>query len=104
MAESVSRMQLLQGRRGSHNERSFPRPDQLLHPAGPERIRPFIDGADATPSCPARAGQCLHSLQDSSHDSQLVHWTHGRSRWGTSNGNVSATSRDVSKIEMRPEK
>ena len=50
LAQGVSRIQLLQGRRRSHDECSVPCSDELLHPTWPERVGPFLDGSDLAAS------------------------------------------------------
>ena len=95
MAQGVSRIQLLQSRRRSHDECSVSCSDQLLHPTWPERVGPFIDGSDVAASCPSRTGQYLHPLQDSDHDAQLIHWRYWWTRWGPGRGDDGDTGRDV---------
>ena len=82
MAQGLSRIQLLQGRRRGHAECSVSCSDELLHPTWPERVGPFIDGPDLAASCSSRTGQHLHPLQDSDHDAQLIHRRYWRTRWG----------------------
>jgi type IV secretory pathway TrbF-like protein len=69
--------------------------DQLLHPTWPEHVRPFNDGSDAAASDPSRTGQHLHSLQDSDHDAQLIHWRYWWTRRGLGHGDDGDTGRDV---------
>ena len=95
MAQGVSRIQLLQGRRRSHDECSVSCSDELLHPTWPERVGPFLDGSDIAASCSSRAGQHLHPLQDSDHDAQPIHWRYWRTRWRPGHGDDGDTGRDV---------
>ena len=81
MAQSVSRIQLLQSRRRSHDECSVPCSNELLHPTWPERVGPFLDGPDVAASRHSRTGQHLHPLQDSDHDSQPIHRQYWWTRW-----------------------
>ena len=101
MAQGVSRIQLLQSRRRSHDECSVSCPDELLHPTWPERVGPFNDGPDVATSRPSRTGQHLHSLQDSDHDAQPIHWRYWRARWRPGHGDDGDTGRDVNAQEKR---
>src|SRR5258708_17560398 len=78
MAQGVSGVQLLQGRRRSHDECSLSCSNELLHPTWPERVGPFNDSSDVAASRPSRPGQHLHPFQNSDYDTQLIHWRH----WG----------------------
>src|SRR5579864_1476158 len=95
MAQGVFGVQLLQGRRRSHDECSVSCSNELLHPTWPERVGPFNDSPDVAASRPARARQHLHPLQDSDHDTQLIHWRYWWTRWGPGRGRDGHTGRDV---------
>ena len=82
MAQGLSRIQLLQGRGRSHSECFVSCADQLLPPAWPELVGPFIDSPDLAASCSSGTGQHLHPFQDSDHDAQLIHRRYRRTRWG----------------------
>jgi len=68
LAQSVSRIQLLQGCRRSHHECSVSCPDELLHRTWPERIGPFTDSPGVAASRPSRTRQHLHPFQDPDND------------------------------------
>src|SRR5580658_519777 len=95
MAQGVFGVQLLQGRRRSHDECSVSCSNELLHPTWPERVGPFDDSSVVATSRPARPRQHLHPLQDSDHDTQLIHWRYWWTRWGPRRGRDGHTGRDV---------
>src|ERR1700728_2391651 len=101
MAQGVFGVQLLQGRRRSHDECSVSCSNELLHPTWPERVGPFNDSSDAAASRPACPCQHLHPLQDSDHDTQLIHWRDWWTRWGPGRGRDGHTGGDVTAREMR---
>src|ERR1700687_91162 len=82
MAQGLSRIQLLQGRRGSHAKCSVSCSDELLRPTWPERVGPLHDRPDLAASCSSGTGQHLHPFQDSDHDAQLIHRRYRRTRGG----------------------
>src|ERR1700719_1463884 len=104
MAQGVFGIQLLQGRRRSHDECSLSCSNELLHPTWPERVGPFNDSSDVAASRPARPRQHLHPLQDSDHDTQLIHWRDWWTRWGPRRGRDGYTGRDVIALGQRSSK
>ena len=99
MAQGLSRIQLLQGRRRSHAECSVSCSDELLPPTWPERVGPFNDRPDLAASCSSGTGQHLHPFQDSDHDAQLIHRRYRRTRWGLGHSDDGDTGRDVNRQE-----
>src|SRR5438105_4384632 len=95
MAQGVSGVQLLQGRRRSHDECSLSCSNELLHPTWPERVGPFNDSSDLAASSLTRPRQHLHPLQDSDDDTQLIHWRYWWTWWRSGCCGNGDTGRDL---------
>ena len=82
---------------------SVPRSDELLHPARPEHFGPVNDCSDLASSDPSRAGQRLHSLQNSIHVAQLIRrqWWRARRPDRSGNGGTGHPVNRVTKGEKR---
>src|SRR5580693_2161361 len=90
MVESVSRIQLLQGRCSSGNERSIARSDELLRSAWAEPFRPLIADPNAAAADPFGFREYLHSHQNSGHDTGAIQRPYQRRRWRHGIGNDGA--------------